>query len=67
MKHGKRTRVRILYVILPILIVITVVQLWSNGSKMMSLNRERLETGEGVLQTMTSNRFPRSFPFTWRA
>jgi len=50
----KRTRVRILYVILLILIIITVVPLWFYGSKMMSMNRERLETQEGVLQTLTS-------------
>jgi len=54
MKHGKRTRVRILYVILLILIGITVVPLWFYGSKMMSMNRERLETQESVLQTITS-------------
>lgn len=54
MKHGKRTRVRILYVILLILMGITVVPLWFYGSKMMSMNKERLETQEGVLQTITS-------------
>src|ERR1019366_6842406 len=54
MKHGKRTRVRILYVILLILIGITVGPLWFYGSKMMSMNRERLETQEGILQTITS-------------
>src|ERR1019366_3522880 len=54
MKHGKRTRVRILYVILLILIGITVVPLWFYGSKMMSMNRERLETQESILQTITS-------------
>ena len=54
MKHGKRMRVRILYVILLILIGITVVPLWFYGSKMMSMNKERLETQEGVLQTITS-------------
>ncbi len=54
MKQNKRTRVRILYVILLILIGITVVPLWFYGSKMMSINRERLETQEGVLQTITS-------------
>ena len=51
---GKRTRVRILYVILLILIGITVGPLWFYGSKMMSMNRERLETQESVLQTITS-------------
>jgi HD-GYP domain-containing protein (c-di-GMP phosphodiesterase class II) len=50
----KHTRVRILYVILLILIGITVLPLWFYGSKMMSMNRERLETQEGVLQTTTS-------------
>ena len=50
----KKTRVRILYVILLILIGITVVPLWFYGSKMMSMNRERLETQESMLQTITS-------------
>ena len=50
----KRTRVRILYVILLILIGITVGPLWFYGSRMMSLNRERLETQESILQTITS-------------
>ena len=54
MKHGKRTRIRILYVILLILIGITVGPLWFYGSRMMSMNRERLETQESVLQTITS-------------
>ena len=53
MKHNK-TRVRILYFMLLILIGITVGPLWFYGSKMMSMNRERLETQEGVLQTVTS-------------
>ena len=50
----KRTRVRILYVILLILIGITVGPLWFYGSRMMSMNRERLETQESILQTITS-------------
>ncbi len=54
MKHGKKTRIRILYVILLILIGITVGPLWFYGSRMMSMNRERLETQESVLQTITS-------------
>jgi HD-GYP domain-containing protein (c-di-GMP phosphodiesterase class II) len=54
MKHGKGNRVRILYVILLILIGITVGPLWFYGSRMMSMNRERLETQESVLQTITS-------------
>jgi HD-GYP domain-containing protein (c-di-GMP phosphodiesterase class II) len=54
MKQGKSTRVRILYVILLILMGITVVPLWFYGSKMMSMNRERLETQESILQTITS-------------
>lgn len=53
MKH-KRTRFRILYVILLVLIGITVGPLWFYGSKMMSMNRERLETQESVFQTVTS-------------
>jgi HD-GYP domain-containing protein (c-di-GMP phosphodiesterase class II) len=53
MKH-KRTRVRILYVILLILIGTTVVPVWFYGDRMMSLNRDRLETQERVLQTVTS-------------
>jgi hypothetical protein len=59
MKHGKRTRVRILYVILLILIVITVGPLYFYGSKMMSMNRERLETQESILQTMSSQSLSR--------
>jgi HD-GYP domain-containing protein (c-di-GMP phosphodiesterase class II) len=54
MRHGKRARLRILYVILLILIVTTVGPLWFYGSRMMSLNRERLETQESILQTMSS-------------
>ncbi|MGD0223409.1 MAG: HD domain-containing phosphohydrolase [Terriglobia bacterium] len=50
----KKMRVRILYVILLILIGITVGPLWFYGSRMMSLNRERLETQESILQTITS-------------
>ncbi len=50
----KRTRVRILYVVLLILIGISVGPLWFYGSKMMSMNRERLETEESILQTITS-------------
>jgi putative nucleotidyltransferase with HDIG domain len=50
----KRMRVRILYVILLILIIITVVPLWFYGSKMMSMNRDTLETQENILQTITS-------------
>ncbi|MGO9167963.1 MAG: HD domain-containing phosphohydrolase [Candidatus Sulfotelmatobacter sp.] len=50
----KKTRVRILYVILLILIGITVGPLWFYGSRMMQMNRERLETQESVLQTITS-------------
>ena len=54
MKHGNRTRVRILYVVSVILIAITVVPLWFYGTKMMEMNRERLETQESVLHTITS-------------
>src|SRR5208337_4383589 len=54
MKPRRSTRVRILYVILLILIGITVVPLWFYGSKMMSMNQDRLQTQEGILQTITS-------------
>ena len=54
MKHSKHTRVRIIYVILLILIGITVVPLWIYGSRMMSVNQDRLQTQEGILQTITS-------------
>ena len=54
MKQARRRRIRILYVILLILIGISVVPLWFYGSKMTSMNRERLETQESMLQTITS-------------
>jgi putative nucleotidyltransferase with HDIG domain len=54
MRPERRTRVRILYVILLILIGISVVPLWFYGSKMMSMNKEHLETQEKILQTITS-------------
>jgi putative nucleotidyltransferase with HDIG domain len=54
MKHSKHTRVRIIYVILLILIGITVVPLWIYGSRMMSMNQDRLQTQESILQTITS-------------
>jgi HD-GYP domain-containing protein (c-di-GMP phosphodiesterase class II) len=54
MKHSKRTRVRIIYIILLILVVLTVIPLWFYGSKMMSFNQDRLQTQENILQTITS-------------
>ena len=54
MKPARIARLRILYVLLLILIGISVVPLWFYGSKMMSMNREKLETQESVLQTITS-------------
>jgi HD-GYP domain-containing protein (c-di-GMP phosphodiesterase class II) len=53
MKH-KRTRVRILYVILLILLGSTVIPVWFYGERMMSLNREKLELQEREFQTITS-------------
>ncbi len=53
MKH-RQARVRILYVILLILLGSTVVPVWFYGDRMMSLNRDRLETQESSLQTITS-------------
>lgn len=54
MKHSQRTRVRIIYVILLILVGLTVIPLWFYGSKMVSLNQDRLQTQESMLQTITS-------------
>jgi len=54
MRSEKRRRVRILYVILLALIGISVVPLWFYGSKMMSINRENLETKEREVQYITS-------------
>ncbi|MBZ5563806.1 MAG: HD domain-containing protein [Acidobacteriia bacterium] len=56
MKAHKPTRLRLLYVILLILIGASVAPLWFYGRKMLSMNREKLETQEGVLQTTTSRR-----------
>ena len=54
MKPVRRMRIRILYVILLVLMGISVVPLWFYGSKMMSMNREKLETQESMLQTIAS-------------
>ena len=54
MKVTKVRRLRILYVLLLVLIGISVLPLWFYGSKMMSMNKDKLETQEGVLQTITS-------------
>ena len=59
MRPEGRRRVRILYVILLILIGISVVPLWFYGSKMMSMNKDNLETQEKVLQTTTSQSLSR--------
>ena len=54
MKPKKVARFRILYLLLLILISISVLPLWFYGSKMMSMNKEKLETQESILQTITS-------------
>jgi putative nucleotidyltransferase with HDIG domain len=59
MRPEARTRVRMLYVILLVLIGISVVPLWFYGSKMMSMNKDNLETQEKVLQTTTSQSLSR--------
>ena len=56
----KRTRVRILYVILLILIGSTVIPVWFYGDRMMSSNREKLETQEREFQTTLSETLSRS-------
>ena len=54
MKRHKVRRLRILYLLLLILIGISVLPLWYYGSKMLSMNKETLETQERVLQTNAS-------------
>ncbi len=55
MKKTRSSRFRILYLLLVILIGISVLPLWFYGSKMVSTNRETLQTKEQVLQTITSH------------
>src|SRR2546423_8635384 len=43
-------RIRILYVILGVLILVAVVPLWFYGTQVVSINRERLITNERLLQ-----------------
>ena len=50
----KRTRVRILYIIMLILLGSTVIPVWFYGDRMMSSNREKLETQEREFQAITS-------------
>jgi putative nucleotidyltransferase with HDIG domain len=54
MKPGRAHHLRITQVLLLILIGVSVLPLWFYGSKMTSMNREKLETQETVLQTTTS-------------
>jgi HD-GYP domain-containing protein (c-di-GMP phosphodiesterase class II) len=51
--------VRILYLLLVILIGMSVLPLWFYGSKMVSRNREILETKENEMQTVTSQSLAR--------
>lgn len=55
MRKGIRRRFRILYLIILILVGTSVVPLWFYGGKLMSINRERLETQENVLQLTISH------------
>jgi HD-GYP domain-containing protein (c-di-GMP phosphodiesterase class II) len=54
MKPHKLARLRLLYLILLILIGVSVVPLWIYGRKMLSMNQDRMELQERVLQTTTS-------------
>jgi putative nucleotidyltransferase with HDIG domain len=54
MRPRKPRRLRIIYVLLFVLTLITVGPLYFFGSKMLDTNRERLETRENELQTLTS-------------
>jgi HD-GYP domain-containing protein (c-di-GMP phosphodiesterase class II) len=59
MNRSRIRRVRILYLLLVILIGISVLPLWFYGSKMVSRNREILETKENEMQTVTSQSLAR--------
>jgi len=59
MKRISIKRVRILYLLLVILTVISVLPHWFYGSLMISRNRIALETQENVLQTTTSQSLAR--------
>lgn len=59
MKQSRTGRLRILYLLLLILIGISVIPLWFYGTKMMSMNKETLETQENVLQTAISQSLAR--------
>ncbi len=59
MNRSQIRRVRILYLLLVILIGMSVLPLWFYGSKMVSRNREILETKENEMQTVTSQSLAR--------
>jgi HD-GYP domain-containing protein (c-di-GMP phosphodiesterase class II) len=54
MTNARPRRFKILYLILLILIAISVVPLWIYGGKMMSINKDRLELQENVMQVVLS-------------
>ena len=54
MKPFLPRRLKIQYILLLILISISVVPLWFFGSRMVSMNKQRLETQEKILQTTLS-------------
>jgi len=63
MKKGGKRRFKILYLILLILFGISVAPLWFYGGKLMSINRERLETQENVLQLTISHSLAQQITF----
>lgn len=54
MKQRRIARLRILYLLLLILIGVSVLPLWFYANRIMSLNREKLEISESILQTTIS-------------
>src|SRR5437899_1450950 len=54
MNPSRAHHLRIIYALLVILIGVSAFPLWYYGSKMISMNREKLETQERELQTTTS-------------
>jgi HD-GYP domain-containing protein (c-di-GMP phosphodiesterase class II) len=54
MRPFRRTRLKIQYILLLILVSISVLPLWFFGVRMVSINKTRLETQEKILQTTLS-------------
>lgn len=62
MKVRHIRRLRILYILLLILIGISVLPLWFYGSKMVSMNKDKLETDEKILQVTISQSLAQIIP-----